>query len=176
MPHTKQNVVVPFDVNDALLRDEFLAGAVLDALDSLAADTPPRWGRMSAQQMVEHLAWAFELSTGRGAVECAGTAEEQVRYKKFLYSNRPSPPEFMNPALADGLPPLRHADLAHAIAALRREMERFNEHLRAAPSERYMHPIFGLIGMDEWSRTHFKHCYHHLVQFGLLEYPSFETT
>jgi len=30
----------------------------------------PGWGKMTAQQMVEHLAWAFELSTGQAHGEC----------------------------------------------------------------------------------------------------------
>ena len=33
----------------------------------------------------------------------------------------------------------------------------------------YTHPIFGPIGYEEWHRTHYKHAYHHLLQFGLIE-------
>ena len=30
-------------------------------------------------------------------------------------------------------------------------------------------PRFRVIGVEEWSRTHFKHGCHHLMQFGLIE-------
>ena len=32
-----------------------------------------------------------------------------------------------------------------------------------------VHPTFGPLAAEEWSRSHFKHVYHHLLQFGLLE-------
>jgi hypothetical protein len=32
-----------------------------------------------------------------------------------------------------------------------------------------MHPLFGPIGAEEWTRVHFKHAYHHLLQFALID-------
>lgn len=162
---------IRFDVNDAELREAFLRGLLMDALASLGDGSKSRWGRMTAQQMVEHLAWSFELSTGRAQVECPTPEAELERMKRFLYRNRPSPPDFMNPALVDGLPPLRHRSLDEARAALGAEMARFLEHARAEPDAVHTHPVFGPIRMEEWSRTHFKHAYHHLLQFGLVEAP-----
>lgn len=89
--------------------------------------------------------------------------------KRFLYSNKPSPHEFMNPALIAGLPPLRYAGLAEARAALVGEIERFLWYSTAVPAALHTHPVFGPIGIEEWSRTHYKHGHHHLLQFGLLE-------
>jgi oxepin-CoA hydrolase / 3-oxo-5,6-dehydrosuberyl-CoA semialdehyde dehydrogenase len=160
---------VVFDVDDASLRDSFLRTFFFGALDALTAEHRPRWGLMTAQQMVEHLAWAFELSTGRAQVECSIPEDQLPRMKTFLYRNRPSPQGFMNPALRDGLPALRHPDLRQARAALQTEVDRFIEQQRTHPTAIHTHPIFGPIGADEWSRTHFKHGLHHLLQFGLLE-------
>jgi len=160
---------IRFDVNDPDLRETFLGQLFLDALVALRDDTPPRWGRMTAQQMIEHLAWGFELSTGRAEVECPIPEAKRERMKAFLYDNRPSPHDFVNPALAGGLPPLRYAGLAEAKAALRVEVDRFLDHVRANPGAAHTHPVFGPIGVEEWSRTHFKHAHHHLLQFGLLD-------
>lgn len=33
----------------------------------------------------------------------------------------------------------------------------------------YTHPVFGLIGYEEWHRMHYKHVHHHFLQFGLTE-------
>ena len=79
------------------------------------------------------------------------------------------PREFRNPALVAGLPFLRHTGLAEAKAALSRVVDLFLEHCRAAPAAAHVHPTFGPLVAEEWSRSHFKHVYHHLLQFGLIE-------
>jgi hypothetical protein len=123
---------------------------------------------MRPQEMIEHLIWAFELSTGQARTECLVPEAEVPPTKKFLYDNRPTPHEFMNPALAAGLPPLRYGSLREAARALARELERFINGPRSG-EQLYTHPILGPIGYDEWHRTHYKHTYHHLLQFGLIE-------
>jgi DinB family protein len=160
---------IRFDVNDAALRDEFLRHLMLEALTPLAADRPAAWGHMTAQQMVEHLAWVFAVSTGRDRLECPVPEPDRERMKPFLRSNRPTPREFMNPALVGGLPPLLQPGLAEAKAVLRAEVDRFLEHSLRDPDALHVHPVFGPIDAEGWSRTHFKHGFHHLLQFGLVE-------
>jgi hypothetical protein len=160
---------VRYDVNDAELRQAFLARLLNEALVPLRADAAARWGRMTAQQMVEHLIWSFELSTGRFGVECSTPAEQLPRARGFLQKNRPMPRDFMNPLLVAGLPPLRHASLEEAKRALGVEVERFREQERGTPAASFVHPVFGSLGNEEWSRSHFKHGVHHLLQFGLVE-------
>lgn len=160
-------MTIPFDVGDAGVRDAFLRRHMWDALAGLREDSPPRWGRMSARQMVEHLSWAFEVSTGRWAVECTIPEARRERYKAFLHDDTPMMREFRNPALAAGLPPLRRAGLGEAKAALREDVERFLDRCRDAPEAIHTHPVFGPLGMEEWSRSHYKHVQHHLLQFGL---------
>ena len=79
--------------------------------------------------MVEHLVWAFELSTGQAQAACQFPEAQREQLKAFLYHNRPTPREFQNPVLAAGLPPLRHASLPEAKAALRVEVERYDKRL-----------------------------------------------
>jgi DinB superfamily len=168
---------VVFDVDDSSLRDTFLRTLFFGALDALRPDTPALWGRMTPQEMVEHLVWTFEVSTGRVLLECPYPEDQRERMKPFLHHNRPTPHDFMNPALRDGLPPLRFPSLKAARAALQDEVDRFIEHSRTRPDTRHTHPIFGPIGVEGWSRTHFKHGCHHLLQFDLIEVqaPSKET-
>lgn len=162
-------ITIRFDVNDSGLRDKFLRYLLLNALAPLSEDEMPRWGRMTPQQMVEHLVWAFELSTGQEHSDCPFSVPERERAMAFLYDDRPSPREFMNPALVAGIPPLRYASLVDAKIALGVEVRRFLQQLTTTPDGMYTHQVFGPIGVEEWSRTHFKHGYHHLLQFGLLE-------
>lgn len=159
---------IPFDVNDSELRETFFRRRLFDAILPLHAGTRPRWGRMTAQQMIEHLLWAFELSNGEAQVECSIPEPQRHSLKVFLYDNRPTPREFMNPVLTAGLPPLRHKGLAEATASLRVEADRFIQQASANPDATRTHPVFGPIAMEEWARSHFKHAYHHLLQFGLI--------
>ena len=160
---------IPFDVNDAGLRTRFLGQDLAQALAALDAGARPGWGAMTAQQMVEHLQWGFEVSIGRVAVDCTVAEAKRARLKPFLFNGTPMVHEFRNPALASGLPALRHAGLAEARAALALEADRFLAHERSAPEAVHTHPVFGPLSVEEWARAHFKHAYHHLLQFALIE-------
>jgi hypothetical protein len=158
-----------WNVGDAAARDALLRAGMWDALAGLRAGTPARWGRMTAQQMVEHLEWTFACSTGTRTVECPIPEEHRPRYLTFLAHDRPTPQGFENPVLVSGLPPLAHGDFAAATAALRREVELYLSLAASEPAALRMHPLFGPIGAEQWSRTHYKHVRHHFTQFGL--YP-----
>lgn len=160
---------IPFDVENADLRDRLLSRLLPDALLALREDAKPSWGAMTAQQMVEHLAWVFEISIGQATVECPVPEARRERWKAILYDATPLPVEFRNPALVAGLPPLRHRGLTEARAALARVVAEFLEQSRATPAATHIHPAFGPMSGEEWSRSHFKHVYHHLSQFGLIE-------
>ena len=162
-------MTIPFDVNDAELRDTFFRNHLWEAIASLREDAAPRWGRMTAREMVEHLSWVFQVSTGQATVGCPVPAARRERFKAFLYDSTPMTREFRNPALTAGLPPLRHADLDQAKATLRKDVDRFVDCCRDTPETTHVHPVFGPIGMEEWSRSHFKHAYHHLLQFDLVD-------
>ncbi len=92
-----------FDVNDAKLRGEFLRHEIGSALTGLTDSARPQWGRMSAQQMVEHLIWAVKISTGKTDVACTTSESDQARIRGFLYHNSPTPRDYMNPALTAAL-------------------------------------------------------------------------
>lgn len=159
---------VPFDVNDSNLRESFLTRVLADAVDDLTGETPSLWGNMSPQHMLEHLTWAFQCSTGIIELPCYTPGPILERTKRFLYDNRPTPHLFKNPALGENPPALLFRDFADSKAALRQELARFLNHFREQPGAMHVHPVFGPLGAEEWHRSHFKHCYHHLLQFGLI--------
>lgn len=161
-------ISVPFDVNDADARKTFLDRTVIDGVAGLTESSKPSWGRMSAQHMVEHLAWTFDVSTGKLPVECATPDRLLERVKRFLYVNVPMQHDFRNPALGEDPPELRHANLAEAASALRDALNRYLVYFADRPDSVEMHPVFGPLGAEEWERAHFKHCYHHLLQFRLI--------
>jgi DinB family protein len=157
-----------FEVNREDARDRFLRVVVKEAVTTLAPDTRPAWGRMTAQQMVEHLTWMYDVSVGAAQVPCFVGEEQQKRIRAFLYDEHPSPRNLTNPALAGGLPPLKSPDLAAALAALDLARRRFVDRDESARRVAFTHPVFGPLVREEWSRFHCKHVFHHLLQFGLI--------
>ena len=159
---------IPFDVDDNKLREAFYERLLPEALVRLGAHTPAQWGNMTAQHMVEHLLWAFECSTGALVLPCHTPASLLERARRFLYDNRQTPHGFKNPLLGEQPPPLRFPNFADATTALLHEVGRFIAHFHDHPEAVHTHPVFGPLGAEEWQRSHFKHCYHHLLQFGLI--------
>jgi hypothetical protein len=164
-------LTVPFDSSDANLRRNFLTEILPDCISNLEEDAQPLWGKMTAQHMVEHLIWTFELSTGKFDVPFDLPPNQLRATKLFLYSNRPTPREFKNPMLGEEPPSLLYADLEHAKTGFLEVLTRFLNHFRTQPGVIHTHPLFGPTGEEEWQRIHFKHCYHHLLQFGLIREP-----
>ncbi len=164
-------ITVPFDVNDPWLRKTFLSEILPDRIGHLADESGPVWGAMTARHMVEHLLWAFEVSDGKLDVRCATPEKLLERSKRFLYSTAPTPRGFRNPLLGDVPPPYRFPGLREAVDALRKELTTYGARLSQTPDLATVHPVFGLIGMEEWDRAHFKHTYHHLLQFNLIREP-----
>jgi oxepin-CoA hydrolase/3-oxo-5,6-dehydrosuberyl-CoA semialdehyde dehydrogenase len=161
-------IVVPFTVNDTEVRRRFLEEMFPSALGELESGTPPLWGGMTPQQMVEHLLWSVRCSTGAMELPCLTPASLLERVKRFLHDDRPTSRGFMNPLLKEGLPPLEYPDLAGAVAALQGELRVFMRGRLEGMEVARVHPIFGPLSGEEWERSHFKHCYHHAQQFGLI--------
>ncbi|MCX6143628.1 MAG: DUF1569 domain-containing protein [Ignavibacteriales bacterium] len=162
---------IPFDVNDEKLRETFLDQHFVACIARLTENSPPLWGKMTAQHMIEHLLWAFDCSTGTLDLPCSTPENLLERAKRFLYDNRQTPHSFRNPLLRENPLPLRFTSFADAKAALQNEVTRFKDHFRQQPNATHVHPIFGPLGAEEWQRSHFKHCYHHLQQFKLIDEP-----
>jgi oxepin-CoA hydrolase/3-oxo-5,6-dehydrosuberyl-CoA semialdehyde dehydrogenase len=162
-------IEIPFDVNNVKLRNDFLTDILPRAIGNLNEGAAHSWGKMSAQHMIEHLIWAFKLSTGIIQVECKTPDKLLPRVKAFLYNNTETPHDFKNPLLSENPPPLQHSNLTEAKTRLLEEASNFLKHFLSKPEVVYIHPLFGPLGRDDWQRIHYKHCYHHLLQFGIIK-------
>jgi len=161
--------VVAFDVNDEIGRRRFLDDVAPRLLASLDPKATPAWGRMSAQQMVEHLAWLFDTSTGTAApVACNVPEPQRKQFKPFLSNQMQCPRDLKNPAIGSGLPPLKFPTLAAAVTEWNAARRRFSEFKESNSSPARVHPLLGSLNHEEWSCFHFKHVFHHLLQFGLV--------
>jgi len=165
---TDEMIAIPFNVNDRVLREAFFDHLFHRAIENLREEDQALWGGMSARHMVEHLDWAIGLSIAATNVDCKTLPHLIERAKRFLYDNRPTPHEFRNPLLGETPPAFRFGSMAEAKAALRMATTSYLHHFREHPEAVHVHPLFGPLGAEEWERAHFKHCYHHLLQFRLV--------
>lgn len=153
--------------------EDFLHNTAFVVLKDLSPSTPPLWGLMNAQQMIEHLSLAVEASTGKHNMPLHTEKDKVEKLKAImLLSDRPMPREFKNPVLP--LVPLdvKHKDMEDAKLALKQSLELFMHHFTNNAEIRYMHNVFGELNYEEWLWFHYKHFIHHFVQFGLLEFQS----
>jgi len=140
---------------------------ILGRLRTMRPETARRWGRMSAHQMVCHLADAFRVAMGHKAVRSAGGPLRRTIVKWIaLYAPLPWPagiatsPEIDQ--LGAGTRPLTFAEDVAQVEAL---LEMFTSPTRAL--DRRTHPVFGPLSDAAWLRWGYLHTDHHLRQFGV---------
>jgi len=135
-------------------------------LDRLRPDTPRRWGKMSAPQMVCHLAYGFRLYMGlRSAADQSSPFLRTVVKWIAIWVPIPWPHGFRT------VPELDQNRWGTAPGDFRRDVDevlRLMNHMAAQPRDFtwQAHPHFGRLSDVEWMRLGYLHVNHHLRQFG----------
>ena len=140
---------------------------VLGRLETVRPDSPRRWGRMSAHQMVCHLSDAFLMGLGQKAVsDAAGLRQRTVIKWIALYVPLPWPPGRIRtrPEIDQELGGTRPGDFAADVARLVTLVDVVTAQPRNF--EWLPHPIFGRMSEAAWLRWGYLHMDHHLRQFG----------
>ena len=130
-------------------------------------DRLPRWGRMSAHQMICHLSDAIRMMTGEKSVRVTTDPLRRTVVKWIaLYVPLPWPrgiptsPEIDQ--LKGGTKPVAFtsdlAQLEALVTAVPTSGRRLDGHA---------HPIFGSMSEAAWLRWAYLHLNHHLRQFGV---------
>ncbi|MEO7266366.1 MAG: DUF1569 domain-containing protein [Ferruginibacter sp.] len=148
----------------------FLETGMFPLLEVLNEDNNNNWGKMNAQQMIEHLRDFFMVSTGELKFDLAVPEEHLPKYLEFLRSDKPFKENTKAPASVLGEEPLslRFNSLDEAKKALHLTVKHFFEYFEMNPGAKTLHPAFGNLGFDDWVLLHYKHVTHHLRQFGLM--------
>ena len=138
---------------------------LLRRLGHIRAQSPRRWGRMNAHQMICHLSDSFGSVLGIRSAARGGSAFERIVIKRVaLYGPVPWPRGFRTRPEVDqekeGTPP---GDFAADLERLKQRFTQFAE-LDDFP---YPHPMFGRMTRNQWLRWGYLHMNHHLRQFGV---------
>ena len=140
-------------------------------LNGLTENTKPNWGKMTAQQMLEHLETTLLYSIGEPEVEKCFTPEEHLeKYQDSLYNHRKMPKDFPAPFLPeDGtLPELKYKNLEQAKEKFLENLQKYQIYYRENPEAEHMHFVFGKLNKEMMELMHRKHFTHHFEQFNLI--------
>lgn len=140
-------------------------------LKGLTENTKPNWGKMTAQQMLEHLETTLLYSIGEPEAEKCFTPEEHLeKYQDSLYNHRKMPKDFPAPFLPeDGtLPELKYKNLEQAKEKFLENLQKYQIYYRENPEAEHMHFVFGKLNKEMMELMHRKHFTHHFEQFNLI--------
>jgi len=144
----------------------FLEREFIPTVQQINSSVEPRWGKMTVQQMVEHVSMIFKVSTNKIAFPATTAAEHLPKYREFLLSEK----EFRENTKAPFLPsePLatQCSTMQEALTDLEAEVNHFFSYFKDDPERKTLHPVFGQLNFAEWVQFHHKHVKHHMKQFG----------
>ena len=139
---------------------------ILRRLRGLRPETAARWGRMSAHQMVCHLADAFGMAMGHKPVRHAASVLDRTLVKWIaLYLPVPWPRGIRTaPEIDQERDGTRPGEFAADLARLEELVEKVTAPARSFVWE--THPRLGPLSDRAWLRWGYRHMDHHLRQFG----------
>ena len=153
--------------NDKL---DFISLNFISLLKNTDENATAKWGKMNFQQMVEHVADFFKVSSGKIQFPLVTTPENIPRYREFLLSDKAFRENTKAPTevLGEEPLPIRSVDTAAAIGKLQQEINEFVSYFENDKNLKTTHPVFGELNFEEWVLLHYKHVTHHARQFGLM--------
>ena len=153
-------------------KQHFIRFQLFSSLEEAKPDSVANWGKMSAQQMIEHLGDFFDISSGKLKFDLITPDEQLPKYREFLLSDKQFRENTKAPAniIGDEPLPLRKASIEEASAALKLSVESFFKYYESGNTTPTVHPVFGPLSFEDWILLHYKHVAHHLRQFGLTSY------
>ena len=140
---------------------------ILQRLRAVRPESTARWGRMSAHQMVCHVADAYRMASGEKPVRpVSGPLPRSILKWAVLYLPIPWPHGISTcRELDQELGGTRPVEFSKDLAILEALVERASR--PALPLEPPPHPIFGRMSAADWQRWGYLHADHHLRQFGM---------
>ena len=150
-------------------KQEFLRSELTKIFSSLAPDKKGKWGKMNAQQMVEHMSYSIRVANGRHSEKPVYSTEITQKGYNFIMTEKPFRENTPNQLLPDEPPAVKHSSMADSIAELQSEIDYFFKIYLDNRGMRTMNPFFGNLNFEEQVQLLHKHATHHAKQFGLAE-------
>jgi len=152
-------------------KSAFIQTEMFLLLQNISEKQIPLWGKMSAQQMLEHLNDFFEVSIEKIIFPLVTPEEYLPKYREFLYSDKVFKENTKAPGgvIGDEPFPVRTDSIQEATNKLQDTVHSFFGFFKTEPNYKTMHPVFGMLSFEEWVMLHYKHVMHHYRQFALIQ-------
>lgn len=149
---------------------DFIQHGFISLVKGLAVNAEGKWGKMNAQQMLEHVTGFFKVSANKINFPLVSPSEHLPKLKAFLLSDKEFRENTKAPTSVIGEEPLpvRSNNMEEAIEALQQSIDEFVDYFEGDSYKTTLHPVFGELNFEEWILLHYKHLVHHAKQFGLL--------
>jgi hypothetical protein len=144
-----------------MLHDEAYCSQIVSRIGRLRRDTPRRWGKMSADQMLWHVNGGLSMALGQMHVPPQKLPVPRA-IMRLVALNLPWPKGW--PTM-----PMFVASGSYDFESERARCLELIEQVRAKPLEANWprHPLLGQLSGRDASRLQAKHLDHHLRQFGV---------
>lgn len=151
-------------------KTEFLKYRFIPLLRQIPTETPPQWGKMTFQQMIEHLADYLRISSGKTVyTDFVFPPERLNKNRDFMLSEKPFKENTPNPLLPEVPAPVKNISVEEAINELQTELNYFFSVFEKNNLQVTRNPFFGDLNYEENIHLLYKHVMHHLRQFGVGE-------
>ena len=138
------------------------------ALRALEPTAKGKWGKMNAQQMVEHLTDSIRVATGKEFQNKELTPEQTEKVRSFFLSDKPFRENTANNLLPVEPNPVRNSSMENAIREFEEELNEFFSMFENS-SRTTINPFAGEFNYEQWVHLLHKHFQHHARQFGLVD-------
>src|SRR6185312_8650478 len=150
------------------LKEIFLKTDLVARLKRLKGVEKGKWGKMTAQQMVEHFADAVKTANGKLVLPLLNKGERLQKLRDFLKSEEPFKENIDDPLIPREEFKLRKPNIDAAISRVQKELDYFFEIFEKHPEIKTNNPFFGELDYRMNVQLLHKHAMHHLRQFGLV--------
>jgi hypothetical protein len=148
---------------------DFLQHRFVSMLKQIPSDTPPKWGKMTLQQMIEHFADYTRIASGKTPFTDIMTPPGNLqRMRDFVMSDKPFRENTPNPLMPEVPAPVRNPSVEEAIKELKNEMDYFFTVFNKNNLRVTRNPFYGDLNYEQNVQLLHKHALHHLKQFGVV--------
>jgi hypothetical protein len=149
---------------------DFIEHGFISLVKGLPVNAEGKWGKMNAQQMVEHVTAFFKVSANKIQFPLVSSSEHLPKLKAFLNSDKEFRENTKAPTSVIGEEPLpvRSNNMDEAIESLQQSIKEFGDYFEGDSYKTTLHPVFGELNFEEWVLLHYKHLMHHAKQFRLM--------
>ena len=149
-------------------KEQFLRHQLITLLKQVPSDTPPQWGKMTLQQMIEHFAESVRIASGKKIYADIVTPEAHLqKLRDFILSDKPFKENTVNPLMPVLPAPVQTPSVEEALQELGAELNYFFAVFEKNNLQVTRNPFFGDLNFEENVHLLHKHALHHLKQFGI---------